>query len=591
MTWMIGIILLLAQQPGSGQRPDSPAVTRPPGAADTARGTVTTSRSTVTSDTASLRGYVIGPDRSAITGAVVTLTRSDSGGTAFARRDTTDASGRYQFDSLAAGPYTVRVAYIGTAPCTVNQEIAGAAVVRNLECAGTCDVSKRLEMVWTITALLLYAVGILWARWNHIARSIHEVILRQLMTLRTRLLTEVHKRNFEEETRANALLDAVDKLLKEVNDYRQQPKLTKIFEYFFWSRGKENATWIGIHEIERQLAACIAPNEQVNVSLQWAEAELRLIGKPVCISIADAIHAALDPSTAGAIGDEAAQDNRRRALLGRALAMINGERDTSFFTLMEWQNKAGWLMLAAMIIISFLALAAGKPVLFLAGAAGGFVSRLMRALRREDIPLDYGASWATLFLSPMFGAFAGWFGVALIELGTDSSVNLLGDAFKLISWDNPCAAATLAAAFLLGFSERFFDSVVGAVERHVDRTVSGGPSTPGSTSTSRPPIVPGQTGMGLGAGKPVITAITWQSVANGAAKEALLVRGTGFDPKAKAVVNGTSRAIEYQSSDTLLILLIAEDVDRIENGGETTVIITNPDGTASGATSIDEDKP
>jgi hypothetical protein len=583
MTWMIGIFLLLAQQTGTSQRPDSPAVTAPAASADSNEDT------TATADTASLSGYVIGPDRGPVAGAVITLTRTDPGVVASLRKNTTDASGRYRFDSLPAGSYSVLVDYRATATCKINQQVTGA-VVRNLQCAAACEVSKGWEILWTVLALVLFAFGILWARWHHIARSIHEVIARQLLALKTRLETEVHRRNPDETLRVQTLKETVEKLIAEETEYLS--KWMQLSEYLFWSRGKENATWIAIHEVERQLAASIAPNEQVNVSLQWAEAELRLIGKPVAIAIADAIHAVLDPSTAGAVGDDAAQDNRRRALLGRALAMINGERDNSFFTLMEWQNKAGWLMLAAMIIITFLTLAAGKPVLFLAGAAGGFVSRLMRALRREDIPLDYGASWATLFLSPMFGAFAGWFGIALIVLGTDSSVNLLGDAFKLISWDNPCAPATLAVAFLLGFSERFFDSVVGAVERHVDRTVSGGPGTPGSTSTSRPPIVPSQTGTTTTpAGKLVITEITRQSVAKGATREALLVRGSGFDPKAKATVNATPREIEYQSADSLLILLIAEDVDRIENAGETIVIITNPDGTASGATPIDEDKP
>lgn len=583
MTWMIGVLLFLAQN--TGQRPDTAsAVTTTASLAAAAGDTTPAGQATATKDTASLSGHFIGPDRKPISGVVILLTRSGTSGKVLTQRDTTDDSGFYRFAPLASGPYDVQVDYGAGVECRITLQVAGT-VIHNLECARPCAVSKGWEMFWTILALVLFAFGILWARWHHIAHSIHEVIARQLMTLKTRLETEVHKRNPDENIRVDTLMAAVKKLIEDETTYQKKRK--PLTEYFFWSRGKENATWIAIHEIERQLASCVAPNEQVNVSLQWAEAELRLIGKPVSIVIADAIDTALDPATAGAVGDEAAQDNRRRALLGRALAMINGERDNSFFTLMEWQNKAGWLMLAAMIIISFLTLAAGKPVLFLAGAAGGFVSRLMRALRREDIPLDYGASWATLFLSPMFGAFAGWFGVALIVLGTNPSVNLLGDAFKLVQWDDPCAAATLAVAFLLGFSERFFDSVVGAVERHVDRTVSGG--TSGSTTTSRPPIVPNQTGTTT-TGKPVITGITRQSVEKGASREALLVRGSGFDPKAKATVNTTAREVEYQSADSLLILLTAEDVDRIENGGETTVVITNPDGGASGATPIDEDK-
>src|SRR5206468_466496 len=143
----------------------------------------------------------------------------------------------------------------------------------------------------------------------------------------------------------------------------------------------------------------------------------------------------------------ASTDMSRKALLGRAISIIYGERDTSFSTLMEWQNKASWLILAAVVIIAFLSGAEGRSILFLAGAAGGFLSRLMRNLKREDVPLDYGASWTTLFLSPLFGALAGWFGIALIAFATQPGISLLGDAFRSVSWDDPSGVSSLAIAF------------------------------------------------------------------------------------------------------------------------------------------------
>jgi hypothetical protein len=116
----------------------------------------------------------------------------------------------------------------------------------------------------------------------------------------------------------------------------------------------------------------------------------------------------------------------------------------------------------------------------------------MRALRREELPLDYGASWTTLFLSPLFGALAAWFGVALITLATQPSVNLLGDAFRLVEWNTPTAPATLAVAFLLGFSERLFDAVVGAVERHAEgtRAAEEAAKAAGTTAPVIPPRAP-----------------------------------------------------------------------------------------------------
>jgi hypothetical protein len=96
-------------------------------------------------------------------------------------------------------------------------------------------------------------------------------------------------------------------------------------------------------------------------------------------------------------------------------------------------------------------------MLFLAGAVGGFMSRLARALKASDTPTDYGASWNTLFLSPLLGSLAGFFGVLMIQgLGT-------GGALTTALTDAPLALPALA--FLLGFSERLFDSLVSALDK------------------------------------------------------------------------------------------------------------------------------
>jgi hypothetical protein len=73
-----------------------------------------------------------------------------------------------------------------------------------------------------------------------------------------------------------------------------------------------------------------------------------------------------------------------------------------------------------------------------------------------------------LFLSPLFGAIAGWFGIAIITLAAREDVALLGNAFRVVDWNMPGAPEALALAFLLGFSERFFDAVVRAVTEHAE---------------------------------------------------------------------------------------------------------------------------
>ena len=238
------------------------------------------------------------------------------------------------------------------------------------------------------------------------------------------------------------------------------------WEFMFWSRGRENAKWVTIHEIERQLTAFLAPPERVNAYLHRAEADLRVIGSPPALAVADAARLAMQPQTDGT--PSARTDEERKAVLANAISIIYAERDTKFSTLMEWHNKASWLILASLIVIGFLAFAAGHAILFLAGGAGGFLSRVARALKREDVPLDYGASWTTLFLSPLFGALAGWFGVALITLATQPQIELLGAAFRTVNWNMPTGPFAIAVAFLLGFSERFFDAVAGALERQAE---------------------------------------------------------------------------------------------------------------------------
>ena len=433
---------------------------------------------------------------------------------------------------------------------------------------------SNTQLLWTLGCLALYGITILFARWNHIARSVHSIIRRQLTALTTRLDTEVDGRYPKE---VAALKHTVEALCKSEDAYAKS--WAKFWEFLFWSRGHENATWIAIHEIERQLVSFIAPNEQVDVYLRWAEAELRMIAKPPAIAIADAIHVSLETPEPTVPSEITKQEKRRRALLGRSLAIIYAERDSSFSSLMEWQNKAWWLILAAMIVIGFLTGAVGQGVLFLAGGAGGFLSRVMRALKRDDVPLDYGASWSTLFLSPLFGALMGWFGVALIVLAASPALNLLGPAFLLVKWDDPFGASTLSIAFLLGFSERFFDAIVGAVEGHADATASGTATCTGTALVA--PVALPQAPPPVAGGKPVIIEITRQGVDTGAPRDALLVRGSGFDTKATASINGTPRAVEFQSLDALVVVLEDEDVNRIENAGDSVVVIANPGGGTS----------
>ena len=400
-------------------------------------------------------------------GATVVVTPTGGGTGVQGRGALTDNEGRFTIDSLLDGVYDLQVVHPGAAALRSRQITVDGKSVGDILLPSTAEPS----VWWTVAILLLYLLTIMVVRWHSIARSLDEMLKGQLSALSARLDLEVGPA-----TRSGVVVTLRDTIDAIQQDFR--PKSTKDprrlrfswIEFFFWSRGRENAAWVAIHEVERQLAAYLTPPERVVSYLQVAQAQLRALNSPPATALAEAIRGGLPTKPDEAT--TAAQDEQRRALLGRAIALANDERDKQFSGLMEWHNKASWLILVAVLIIGFMALAAGHAVLFLAGAAGGFLSRLTRALRREDLPLDYGASWTTLFLSPLFGALIAWFGVALITLATQPNVNLLGDAFRLVDWNTPTAPTTLAVAFLLGFSERFFDAVLGAVERRTLATRS-----------------------------------------------------------------------------------------------------------------------
>jgi hypothetical protein len=162
-------------------------------------------------------------------------------------------------------------------------------------------------------------------------------------------------------------------------------------------------------------------------------------------------------------------DEGFRELLSEVQFYLYNVNDTAFSQLTGWQNKAVWLTIVGLMLIVTLSIAADHWTLFIVGAAGGFLSRMSQQLKRADVPTDYGASWSTLFLSPVLGSLSGWFGVLLIHFASEPQFGLLGGPLKQIRWDDPCAPGTLVGAFLLGFSERLFDSIVQKLETQIDK--------------------------------------------------------------------------------------------------------------------------
>ena len=171
---------------------------------------------------------------------------------------------------------------------------------------------------------------------------------------------------------------------------------------------------------------------------------------------------------------------RWRALLFEATQLIYDSRDTNYDSLASWQNKAIWLVGCGILVVVTLSAALPNAIFFIVGAAGGFLSRLARELKREHVPTDYGASWSTLFLSPVVGAIAGWAGLLLAIML--ARLGILGSALQL-NWHDPLEPVALGMAFLLGFSERAFDTVLSKLEDGIFKQATpAAPATAASTS-------------------------------------------------------------------------------------------------------------
>ena len=149
----------------------------------------------------------------------------------------------------------------------------------------------------------------------------------------------------------------------------------------------------------------------------------------------------------------------------------------------RWARRGFLMTLVLLAIVVVLAFAFGEVWVLLLGAAGGALSRVWRVMSQRRVRSDGFSSWPATFLAVPVGAIVAFAGLLLIDLLV--SVNILNEeTFEpvtkefLFSKCTPSTAAmVLALAFLLGFTERFFNSLtakaLGAFEEP-----AGGSATP-----------------------------------------------------------------------------------------------------------------
>ena len=328
-------------------------------------------------------------------------------------------------------------------------------------------------MALAIALAVLYWLGSVTVRWHRIATPTRELLRAQIESVAAQF----------DLLPASGDKGRLKDLLVNASNLVANRGVGGLADVLFWSRGKELTGWGYVHEVEVQMAALLPP-ETVEVRLTTVQAKLKAMTDPVSQVLAVAVANALSPGST-------VTDPMKQALLAEALEQDYNSTDTSFAYLLSWQNKAAWLVAFGLLIaLVVVGVDPNHSVFLLSGAVGGLLSRLSRSLERKEVWTDYGASWATLFLSPVAGALGGWAGCLISALAVYAQV--LGNVFKDL-WSCPPTALAVGAALAFGFSERLFDSVL---DKLTDKTVG----TPAKTTQPPAGNPPGAQGAQQGRG-------------------------------------------------------------------------------------------
>ena len=233
-----------------------------------------------------------------------------------------------------------------------------------------------------------------------------------------------------------------------------------LLEFFFWSRGQEV---VGLSYVRkaRRLSWALCSEDEVRGHLETLAQELEQSNKPAAVRLAAKTKRALIKTNI--------TPNCLKVLL-QEVSRARDEREIShFITMIGWHNKAMWMTTIALLLTTSLAftVSSPNPKLFLAGAIGGFLSRMMRMLKSStNTTAAEGEAWVTLFISPLVGALAGWTGVLLIivtNAGMTIDVNGVQDAASKVL-ELSSSHYALGVAILLGFSERYFDRLISRLD-------------------------------------------------------------------------------------------------------------------------------
>jgi hypothetical protein len=304
------------------------------------------------------------------------------------------------------------------------------------------------SLMVVFTVCLAYLGLILATRWFIIARADHMLIQEHLDRLRVELTL------LSSDDRASKILQGVRELIAAAEAKAQKRGAGYVL---FWGGAYENSAWYNINDAELLLTR-LWTWPQTKARLVSASFQLRAVEGSrhgEALVLAREIDALFNRCG----GKQPLQEDpeEARCFLEQSLHLlyrVEGESDQKSRT---WNNRITWLILCSLVLIFLLSALVGNPSLFLLGATGGFLSRLGQIRQRKGIVTDYGVYWTTLFISPLIGALAGWAGVLTASVLVK---DLLGKALDWPEGGASPTSVTMAAALLLGLSERLFSSVI-----------------------------------------------------------------------------------------------------------------------------------
>ncbi|WP_134772032.1 hypothetical protein [Ornithinimicrobium flavum] len=197
-------------------------------------------------------------------------------------------------------------------------------------------------------------------------------------------------------------------------------------------------------------------------TVSFRKNELDNLSGPALIWAAAAVRDKLTPPVDTYLEATELTDPKSRALR-EVLLEISREQasNTAIETrlLLRRLRKSQALSTAGALLLILLVVLFGNPALVAFGVLGAVVSRMISFFASST---DEGQKyhWAVLMLTPVVGGLSGFAGVLLVDAMRTWEV--LGDVFKDVHFGAESASmATLAAAFLFGFTERLLDSVAG----------------------------------------------------------------------------------------------------------------------------------